>query len=204
MQQNHKNDLLNQLLSEIHSLKETQTNLLLKIELYQKENQIGIKNLTEKLLIKEIEQDTVEIPNSLNLLLISEDVICDVNSTTSINNNTNNNTSRFSTPYSPNNQIIDSTTPGVYTQRIILTTYPNQAGVNPLGLNWGENDPFKRVFIKLITRVLLSVQDIHLQSNLEMQLVRNLLILIRSTWRILFNLSFFSSCNGRISTCSYS
>ena len=28
--------------------------------------------------------------------------------------------------------------------RIILTTYPNQSGINPLLLNWGHKDPFQR------------------------------------------------------------
>jgi hypothetical protein len=30
------------------------------------------------------------------------------------------------------------------TSRIILTTYPGQSGIDPIVMNWGENDPSKR------------------------------------------------------------
>ena len=31
-----------------------------------------------------------------------------------------------------------------YSQRIVLTTYPGQVGINPVPLQWGEADPLKR------------------------------------------------------------
>ena len=79
--------------------------------------------------------------------------------------------------------------------RIILTTYPNQAGIEPVTLNWGHRDPIERgpVVVSRNQNTIRRRNGKFLNFPLNVAYLTHIIYSYWSTWRIIL----FLSCLGR-------
>ena len=80
--------------------------------------------------------------------------------------------------------------------RIILTTYPHQAGMDPLALNWGHEDPLQRgpVVVSRNQSTIRRRNGVYLNFAPESPLFSQTSHSDRSSWRLIRNLSCFGYC----------
>jgi len=80
--------------------------------------------------------------------------------------------------------------------RIILTTYPNQSGIDPLNLDWGHKDPLQRGPV-VVSRNQSTIRRRNGVLSIPLSMLEILTSILNSdwrTWRLIFYLPCISRC----------
>jgi len=121
---NISDTVLHKILESVEALKKDQETLALKLNSFQAQNKEEFKKLQEKLDPTTSISKTTVIANKV---VVDEKVTEEIQSKASLEPSSE-----------PNKQ-------SIYSDRvIILTTYPDQFGIKPISLKWGELDPIVR------------------------------------------------------------
>jgi hypothetical protein len=108
-------NILFKILESIEALKKDQESLSFKFDSYQAQNNEELKKLQEKLSpMASISKTTV--------IAAKEEI----------------------QPKASSGPSSSSSGQSIYSDRVILTTYPDQFGIKPISLKWGELDPISR------------------------------------------------------------